>query len=96
MTIQITNVPPVVSDTQGQDNKKKLEVNLKTGQNAGDEVNISDSASFASNLKSSVDSASAAGPAKLGGIKQQVASGNYWNSSKIAEGLLNNLAITNE
>ena len=96
MTIRISNVPPVINEIPESNGNKTREANLQTGQTAGDEVNISGSASFAGNLKSSIDSASVAGPAKLNGIKQQVASGNYADSSKIAEGLLKNLAITNE
>lgn len=96
MTIQITNVPPVINEIPESNSNKKGEVNLKTGQKTGDEVNISDGANFISNLKSSIDLAQATNPAKLNTIKQQVTSRNYADSSKIAEGLLKNLGITNE
>ena len=96
MTIQITNVSPVINEIPENNGNKKGEVNLKTGQTAGDEVNISEGANFIGNLKSSIDTASKSNSAKLDAIKQQAASGKYAESSKIAEGLLKNLGVTNE
>lgn len=59
-------------------------------------VNISEGASFISGLKNAIDASAVTDPAKLDGIKQQVASGTYGNSSFIAEGLLKNLNMAIE
>lgn len=94
MTIQITNVPPVVNDVLKNNGSKVRESDLKIRETAGDEVNISDGANFISNLKISIDKAATS--SKLNNIKSQIASGDYAVSSKIAEGLLKNLNITGE
>ena len=96
MTIQITNVSPIINEIPENNGNKKGEITLKTGQTTGDEVSISDGANFISNLKASIDTASKSNSAKLDVIKQQAASGKYADSSKIAEGLLKNLGITDE
>ncbi len=94
MTIQITNISSAINDVPENNSNKAIESGLKTRETAGDEVNISDGASFISDLKISIDKATS--PSKLDNIKAQIASGSYADSSKIAEGLLKNLNITGE
>ena len=98
MAIQISNVSPVVSETPQSSSSKKKEVDsaAESGQAGGVEVNISGAASFLSSLKSAIDSAGTAGQSKIGEIKQKIASGSYADSSKIAEGIINNLNITGD
>lgn len=98
MAIQISGVSPVLSETPQNNNSKKKESVSKSGEEASGsiKVNISGDASFLSFIKQSVESAGTAGQSKLDGIKQQVAAGNYADSSKIAESIINSLNVTGE
>lgn len=97
MAIEISNITPAVGEiTQNTAGKKRETVSSTAGQNVSDEVSISGDASFIGNLKNAVGSAQSTPPEKLASIKQQVASGNYADSSKIAEALIKNINITNE
>ena len=98
MAIEISNVSPILSETPQNKSSKKKEAGLNAGegQAGGVEVNISGDASFLSSLKNSIDSAGAASQSKIGEIRQKVSSGSYADSSKIAEGILNNLNVAGE
>lgn len=93
---QSSGITPVVGEMPQNNGGKKREVSSTGGQTVSDEVSISGDASFIGNLKSSIDSAQSTPASKLSAVKQQVASGNYADSSKIAEGLIKNTNITNE
>jgi anti-sigma28 factor (negative regulator of flagellin synthesis) len=97
MAIEISNITPVAGEIPQNNVGKKKEAGSSTaGQNISDEVSISGDASFIGSLKSAINSTQSTPPEKLSSVKQQVASGNYADSSKIAEGLIKNANITNE
>ena len=99
MAIEISGITSsVIGEIPQNNNGKKKEVNgPEAGQAAGsDKVSISGDASFIGSLKSAIDNAQSAPPSKINDIKQKVASGNYADTSKIAEGLVNALNIVGE
>ena len=99
MAIEISGITSsVICEIPQNNNGRKKEVNgLESGQAAGsDKVSISEGASFIGSLKSAIDNAQSAPPSKINDINQKIASGNYADVSKIAEGLINSLNITGE
>jgi anti-sigma28 factor (negative regulator of flagellin synthesis) len=99
MAIEVSGITSsVIGEIPQNNNGGKKEINgLESGQAAGyDKVSISEGASFIGNLKSAIDGAQSAPPSKINDIKQKIASGNYADVSKIAEGLINSLNITGE
>ena len=99
MTIEISGITSsVIGEIPQNNNGGKKEVNgPEAGHAAGsDKVSISEGASFIGNLKSAIDNAQSAPLSTINDIKQKIASGNYADVSKIAEGLINGLNITGE
>lgn len=97
MSIQITGIPPVINDSPEPGKSKNAGGAVGQSQGTGkDEVSISDTAGFIVNIKNLINSSSASPETKLEGIKQKVQAGTYSDSSKIAEGILKNISITNE
>ena len=97
MAIEISGITSsVIGEIPQNNNGRKKEINgLESGQAAGsDKVSISEGASFIGSLKSAIDNAQSAPASKINDIKQKIASGNYADASKIAEGLINTLNIT--
>jgi len=99
MAIEISGVTSsVLSEIPQNNNGRKTEVNgAESAQTSGfDKVSISENANFIGSLKTAINGAQSAPPSKISDIKQKIASGNYTDSSKIAEGLINSLNITGE
>ena len=97
MAIEISGITSsVIGEIPQNNNGRKKEVNgPEAGQVAGsDKVSISEGASFIGSLKSAIDNAQSAPASKINDINQKIASGNYADASKIAEGLINSLNIT--
>ena len=98
MAIEISGITSSVIGEipQNNNNGKKKEVSGPEAVQAAssDKVSISEGASFIGILKSAVNGAQSAPPSKISDIRQKIASGNYSDSSKIAEGLINSLDIT--
>jgi anti-sigma28 factor (negative regulator of flagellin synthesis) len=99
MAIEIPGVTASVVSEIPQNNNagKKAAASSNTVLSEGsDKVSLSSDASFIGSLKSAVENAQSAPKSKIDGIKQKVSSGNYAESSKIAEGVVKSLQITNE